>query len=94
MGKSTQLYLQPMVACYEEVLQSETELTGTLKVILEIDDTGKVTGVETDPKGGAEGIAAVATCVDKRFRDLQFPGRSKAGKTAVVRVYEFSPKAS
>lgn len=80
-------------ACYEDVLQSDPTLVGAVKVTLEVDPQGKVTGVTTDPAGGESGLGAVATCVQEQTRTWLFPGRTLAGTTRVVRTFTFAPVA-
>ncbi len=82
------------LACYESVLQSNKALTGTVKATIQFDATGKVTGVETDPAKGVDGLAAVAGCMDQHFRTWTFPARTVPGNTAIVVPYTFAPKAA
>lgn len=78
-------------ACYVGVLQGEPTLAGALKVTIDIDPQGKVTGVTTDPAQGEAGLGKVATCVQEEIRTWLFPGRTLAGNTRVVRTFSFAP---
>lgn len=89
--KLVKLRLNSVKACYESVLQSEPALAGQVKLTLNIDPTGAVTGAETEPAKGAEGLAAVAGCIDARARTWKFPGRTLKGTTAVVQPFNLSP---
>jgi tetratricopeptide (TPR) repeat protein len=93
MANMMTLHQSRVVGCYEGVLQKEKTLTGSLKFILNIDNTGAVTGVTTEPAPGQEGIPAVGACVEESSKAWRFPGRSQVGVTAVVVTYNFSPKA-
>lgn len=82
------------LACYESVLQGNKELAGKVTVTTQFDETGKVTGVTTEPAKGAEGLAAVAGCIDQHERTYwSFPKRTVPGKTVTVVPYTFAPKA-
>jgi hypothetical protein len=83
-----------IIACYESVLQGEPTLKGSVKLTLNIDDKGAVTGAQTDPPSGAAGLAAVGKCVEEKAKTWTFPGRSLPGLTAVVFSYNLAPKAS
>ena len=80
-------------ACYEDTLQNEPTLVGAVKVTIEVDPQGKVTGVTTDPATGETGLGAVAGCIQEQVRTWMFPGRTLAGTTRVVRSFAFSPAA-
>ncbi len=73
--------------CYESVLQGNPELAGTMQVSLDIDSSGTVTEVTTEPAAGAEGMGMVATCVQEAARTWMFPGRSSLGNTRVSRSF-------
>ena len=64
-----------------------------IKVTIEVDPQGKVTGVTTDPASGESGLGKVAGCVQEKVRTWMFPGRTLAGTTRVVRSFAFSPAA-
>lgn len=78
-------------ACYVGVLQGEPTLAGAVKVTMDIDQQGKVTGVTTDPAQGETGLGKVAACVQEEIRTWLFPGRTVAGNTRVVRTFAFAP---
>ncbi|HVK78709.1 MAG TPA: hypothetical protein VM734_35660 [Kofleriaceae bacterium] len=83
--------LQEIAGCYEEILQGERALAGTLALILEIDQAGAVTGVATDPAGGDAGLAAVARCAETRARGWTLPARPRPGVARIKTIYELSP---
>jgi hypothetical protein len=91
MEWSTSVRSQVVKACYENVLVTEPELKGTLKLMLEVDSSGKVAGATTEPASGEEGLAAVGACVQERARTWKFTSRSKPGTTKVTRSYALSP---
>lgn len=80
-------------ACYESVLLREPTASGGLSLTLDIDDSGRVTDVNTDPLAGPDGIPAIAGCVQTRTRSWKFPSRSQPGMTTVIRTYEFTPRS-
>jgi hypothetical protein len=84
---------EALKACYENTLQSEPTLVGAVKVTIEVDPQGKVTGATTDPASGETGLGKVAGCVQEQVRTWMFPGRTLAGTTRVVRSFAFSPAA-
>jgi hypothetical protein len=94
MGTAVDFRKQAFLRCYETVLQADPKLSGSVKVTIEIEHTGKVSGAQTEPAGGKEGMAAVAKCLDEEVRTWTFPGRSMAGKTVLVVPVGFSPKAA
>ena len=93
LGNMMNLHQSRVTGCYEDVLQAEPTLTGSLKFILNTDDKGVVTGVTTEPAPGAAAIPAIGTCLETSSKTWHFPGRSQVGVTAVVVTYNFSPKA-
>ncbi|MCG8423288.1 MAG: AgmX/PglI C-terminal domain-containing protein [Proteobacteria bacterium] len=82
---------QAIKACYESILQGEPELKGAVKLTFSVADTGAVTGAETEPAGGAEGLAAVGTCLQDRARAWTFPSRTVKGTTVLSRSYQLEP---
>lgn len=70
---------QEVLACYEARLQGERGLGGALTVRLEVDQAGLVSGVTTEPAAGLAGMAAVASCVERRARTWTFPSRPRPG---------------
>lgn len=81
-------------ACYEDTLQTEPTLAGSLMSTIEVDPQGKVTGVSTEPASGETGMGAVAACAQDEIRTWLFPGRTLAGTTRVVRTFSFAPAAA
>lgn len=79
--------------CYEDVLQREPTLTGTVQLTIEVDPAGTVTGVSSEPAAGEAGMGAAAACMQEEVRTWAFPGRSLPGTTRVTRAYAFAPKA-
>jgi len=86
------LHRQEVLACYEATLQGSSTLSGAVTVTLEIDAAGAVAGVSTDPAGGLEGLAAVATCVETRARTWQLPTRPRPGTARVTSRYVLGAK--
>jgi hypothetical protein len=84
---------EALKACYEDTLQGEPTLVGAIKVTIEVDPQGKVTGVTTDPAAGEAGLGKVAGCAQEKVRTWMFPGRTLQGTTRVVRSFAFSPAA-
>jgi len=99
-GKHDQNNLRTMImlrrevvkACYEAELLKNGALQGTLSLTLRISDSGAVSGASTEPAEGAEGLAAVATCVIARSKSWAFPGRTVAGTTKVTQAYTLKPQ--
>ena len=83
---------QEIQACYEQGLASNPKLGGNLVVNLESDQSGAIKGVATEPKGGAEGMAMVASCVEKRVKAWKLPSRAQAGSTRIKLTYAMSLK--
>jgi tetratricopeptide (TPR) repeat protein len=80
--------------CYERALQVDSALQGTITVTIDVSDKGEVLGGSTDPAGGAEGLASVATCTWEAVKTWSFPGRSVPGKSVVVFPFTVSPGAA
>lgn len=78
---------QEVQACYEHALGANPKLGGTLNVELESDQTGVIKGVATEPKGGMEGMSAVASCVGNRAKSWKLPTRAQAGSTRIKISY-------
>ena len=93
MSWSIDQYNKPVKRCYESVLQREPDLAGSIKLTLELDTTGAVVGVNSDPAPGQAGVAAIGSCLRDTATKWRFPGRSKPGKTTLTRTYNFTPKA-
>ncbi|WP_428267211.1 AgmX/PglI C-terminal domain-containing protein [Haliangium sp.] len=79
--------------CYEGTLQANPTLVGVVAVTIDVDPKGAVSAVATEPAAGEEGLGAVAACMQEEVRSWQFPGRSLAGTTRVLRSYSFAPDA-
>lgn len=80
---------QEVLACYEHTLQGAPTTAGPVTLTLEIDAAGAVMGATTDPPGGAEGLAAVAACIDLRARAWRLPTRPRPGTARVTARYVF-----
>lgn len=80
-----------ILSCYEATLQLQPDLAGSIKLTLMVSDAGQVTGVETEPAAGAEGLARVAQCIQERARTWPFPRRTTQGVTSIIRTYNFAP---
>jgi len=77
-------YTASMSSCYEGVLLAEPGVSGSLKITLDVQDDGRVSGGATEPAAGQEGLAAVAQCViDTAKGSYDFGGRSVPGLTRV-----------
>src|SRR5687767_5069500 len=70
---------QEIQACYEQGLAANPKLGGKLAVTLEAEQSGKITGVTTDPKAGMADMALVAGCVEQRVKAWKLPSRAQAG---------------
>ncbi len=81
-------------ACYELGLSASPELTGTVKITIDVDPSGAVTGVVTEPAAGKEGLAAVASCAATDIKTWAFPSRTVPGLTRLVYPVTFKPKAA
>jgi hypothetical protein len=88
----TERHNQEIQACYEGVLTAKPKLGGNLALHLESDQTGVIKGATTEPKGGLDGLAAVATCVVEHARQWKLPTRGMPGNTRIKLSYTFAPK--
>ena len=61
-------------------------------VYLEVDATGGVKGVATDPKSGLADMSAVAGCVTEKAKTWKLPKRGMPGTTRIKLVYTMSPR--
>jgi hypothetical protein len=48
--------------------------------------------VSTDPKAGAQDMAMVAGCIEKRVKGWKLPTRAQAGSTRIKLTYAMSVK--
>src|ERR1041385_6562339 len=78
---------QEVQACYERGLAANPKLSGQLVLNLESDQTGVIKGASTEPAKGADGIAAVAGCVEARAKEWKIPKRAQAGSTRIKLTY-------
>jgi hypothetical protein len=80
-------------SCYEGALVAQPDLVGTLRLRLEIDATGEVTGAASEPGEGLDGLPAVAACALAHARAWTFPTRGVPGKTTMALTYVLQPAA-
>jgi tetratricopeptide (TPR) repeat protein len=92
LGALINRHNQEIQACYEHGLAANPKIGGNLIVNIESDQTGAMKGVATEPKGGAEGMAMVAGCVEKRVKGWKLPTRAQAGTTRIKLTYAMSLK--
>lgn len=85
--------LQEPQACYEQVLQGEPALAGTVTLAIEVGQDGKVNGAAGDPPAGDAGLAAVSRCLEARARAWTLPSRPIAGVARVTLSFALSPAA-
>lgn len=81
-----------ITSCYESVLAAEAQLSGPLKLTIEVSSDGAVQGVSTEPAAGAEGMAAVGTCLTERVKTWAFPSRTVPGKTVLAFSFMLTPR--
>lgn len=74
---------ESLASCYELALMREPALEGSIKLSVEVEHTGKVTGAASDPAAGADGLARAAGCAIGRVRGWRFPSRTVPGKTVL-----------
>ncbi|MEO8841325.1 MAG: AgmX/PglI C-terminal domain-containing protein [Kofleriaceae bacterium] len=87
IGALLKRHNQEVQACYEQALSANPKLTGTLKVNLEADNTGAIKGVSTDPKGGLQDLAMVASCTAERAKHWTLPKRANGtGTPSITRI--------
>jgi hypothetical protein len=94
VGALLKRHNQEVQACYEQALSANPKLTGTLTVNLEADNTGAIKGVSTDPKGGLQDLAMVASCTAERAKHWTLPKRANGtgapSKTRIKLGYTLS----
>jgi hypothetical protein len=84
---------QEVQACYEDTLAADPKLSGSMTINLESDATGEIKGASSEPKAGAAGMSAVATCVIAHAKTWKLPKRGMAGNTRIKLVYQMAKKA-
>jgi tetratricopeptide (TPR) repeat protein len=92
LGALINRHNQEIQACYERGLAANPKLGGTLVVNVETDQTGVMKGVATEPKAGAQDMAMVAGCVEKRVKAWKLPTRAQPGSTRIKLTYALSLK--
>jgi hypothetical protein len=85
------LHNQEVQACLEVALLGSRKVAGGLTLNLEVEASGKVKGVATDPKGGLTDVAAVASCVAERAKGWKLPARDMPGTTRIKLAYTLAP---
>jgi tetratricopeptide (TPR) repeat protein len=83
---------QEVQACYELALASNAKLAGNLTLTLESDQTGVIKGASTEPAGGAQDMALVASCVTERAKSWKLPQRAQAGTTRIKIAYSMKAR--
>ncbi len=87
---------QEVQACYEQGLLGNAKLDGTLVLTLESDQTGVIKGAATEPKGGLQDMALVASCVATHAKSWNLPKRANAngptGSTRITLTYKMQKK--
>jgi hypothetical protein len=83
-------HAQEIQACYEDALAKNGKLTGDVTLMIDLDQTGAVKGVTTDPKAGSADLAAVAGCVADRAKGWKLPARGSQGTTRVKTPYHLT----
>ncbi len=83
-------YRAQILACYDNELQANPELGGAVSLKLEVAQDGTVAGVASDPPGGEDGMAAVASCATAAARTWAFPARTRPGVTRIGVSYTFA----
>ncbi len=85
-------HLQEVQACYEARLVANPRLGGALAVTFEIETSGAVKGITTEPKAGLADVSAVAGCVAEAVKDWKFPKRGSEGTTRVTAKYNLTAR--
>jgi hypothetical protein len=85
---------EALASCYELTLMREPALEGSIKLSIEVDHSGKVSGAASDPAAGAEGLARTAGCAIDRARGWTFPSRTVPGKTVLEIPIQFRVQAA
>lgn len=81
---------QEIQACYEVGLGTNSKLIGDITLTLDVDQTGAIKGVTTEPKAGAADLAMVAGCVADHAKSWKLPARGSKGGTRVKVPYNLS----
>jgi hypothetical protein len=92
IGALLQRHNQEVQACYEAGLAVDAKLGGSLAVTIDVDPSGAVKGVATEPKAGQAGLPAVAGCVERFAKYWKLPKRGMPGGTRVKLPYVLAAK--
>lgn len=87
------LHDEEISACYEARLAVNPVLSGAIGLTLEVDATGAVQGVETQPAAGSAELPAVARCTADRARRWKLPALG-ASRTRIALRYALSIKTT
>jgi hypothetical protein len=80
---------EQVATCYEAGLATSSTLAGTVGLGLELDATGAVIAVATEPAAGDADLRAVAGCVAAQARRWKFP-LGAPGRTRIALRYTLS----
>jgi tetratricopeptide (TPR) repeat protein len=83
-------HAQEIQACYEVALSANPKLGGSLTLLLESDETGVIKGAASEPKGGLDGMAAVAGCAVEQAKTWKLPKRGSKGATRMKLSYNLA----
>ncbi|HEX4422870.1 MAG TPA: AgmX/PglI C-terminal domain-containing protein [Kofleriaceae bacterium] len=78
--------------CYENAIEANPKIGGTVALMLESDASGAIKGATTEPKAGLADLAAVAGCILEHAKVWKLPRRGMAGTTRIKTSYTFSIK--
>jgi hypothetical protein len=81
-----------VLGCLEAGLQRDPSSGGILRLTLEVDRAGAVTGAATEPARGEGGLAGVAGCVEDRARQWRLPTRPRPGIARITVRYVLGAK--
>lgn len=79
------------LACYEQQLQAEPSLAGTIGLGLVVGEDGRVSEVAGDFPDDSPGLKAAVDCLTDRAQQWVFPSRSSKGTTTIKVTYEAAP---
>ncbi|HEY0195186.1 MAG TPA: AgmX/PglI C-terminal domain-containing protein [Kofleriaceae bacterium] len=90
LGALLARHVPELTTCYENALQTNPKVAGSVTLMLESDGSGDIKGAATEPRAGAADMAAVAGCIQERAKTWKLPKRGMAGSTRVKASYTFS----
>jgi hypothetical protein len=77
-----------LLACYNKVRGAKPELSGKLKLLIQVNEVGTVLRVDSEPEGSANDPALV-TCIGEALKTVKFP--KPGGMATVVAPLLFRP---